>query len=85
MTERFGFGAQKSKLIRNIIIKLLHQSQGWNFSKDVSLSSSWKGEGTFSWVELWITGRTVKEKYKNRQKALFPLALPLYFSFTFLL
>lgn len=43
MTERFGFGAQKSKLIRNIIIKLLHQFQGWNFSKDVSLSSSWKG------------------------------------------
>lgn len=27
MTERFGFGAQKCKLIRNIIIKLLHQFQ----------------------------------------------------------
>ena len=37
MTERFGFGAQKSKLMRNIIIKLLHQFQGWNFSKDVFL------------------------------------------------
>lgn len=41
VTERFGFGAQKSKLFRTTIIELLHQFQGWNFSKDVSLSSSW--------------------------------------------
>ena len=62
MTERFGFGAQKSKLIRTTIIELLHQFQGWNFSKDVSLSSSWKGYGHF---HGWSYGLHVGQLRRN--------------------